>query len=151
MQRITIAIDDDLLDAVDALMRQRLYSSRSEAFRDILRERLGRDASAEPATPCVATLSYVYDHETRELAQRLIAAQHDRHDLTVASMHVHLDHGACLEVAVLRGTSADIKVFADSVTTQRGVRHGSLHLVPVTVTPPHRHGDDDSPHTHLRA
>ena len=78
MQRITIAIDDDLLDAVDALMRQRHYTSRSEAFRDILRESVGRDASAEPATPCVATLSYVYDHETRELAQRLISAQHDR-------------------------------------------------------------------------
>ncbi len=152
MQRITITIDDDLLAAVDGLMAQRGYASRSEACRDILRERLDHDAAASPATPCMATLSFVYDHETRALAQRLTHAQHDRHDLTVASMHVHLDHEACLEVAVLRGSAGEVAQFADALTTQRGVRHAALHLVPVKVTEPHHHhGSAATPHTHVTA
>ncbi len=152
MQRITITIDDDLLATVDGLMEQRGYTSRSEAFRDILRSTMNRDATASAHTPCVATLSYVYDHETRALAQRLTHAQHDRHDLTVASLHVHLDHDACLEVTVLRGPSGDVTQFADTLTTQRGVRHASLHMVPVLVSEQRlRHGDADEPHTHLTA
>ena len=38
MQRITITIDDDLLEAVDGLMARRGYASRSEAFRDLARD-----------------------------------------------------------------------------------------------------------------
>jgi CopG family transcriptional regulator, nickel-responsive regulator len=152
MQRITITIDDDLLAAVDGLMAQRGYASRSEAVRDLLRATVDRDAAAHAETPCVATLSYVFDHETRALAQRLMHAQHDRHDLTVASLHVHLDHDACLEVAVLRGASGEVAGFADALTTQRGVRHASLHMVPVTISETrHRHGAADASHTHLSA
>ena len=43
MQRITITIDDDLREQFDALIHQRGYSNRSEAFRDLLRDRLERE------------------------------------------------------------------------------------------------------------
>ncbi|MBN8901993.1 MAG: nickel responsive regulator [Rhodospirillales bacterium 69-11] len=152
MQRITITMDDELLAAVDALMARRGYASRSEAFRDIVRGMVDRDAAAAPDTPCVATLTYVYDHETRALAQRLTRAQHDRHDLMVANLHVHLDHEACLEIGVLRGTAGEVTQFADQLTTQRGVRHAALHVVPVTVREErHTHGGSAAPHTHLTA
>jgi CopG family nickel-responsive transcriptional regulator len=153
MQRITITIDDDLLAAVDRLAQRHQYASRSEAFRDLVREMMDREAAAAPETPCVAALSYVYDHATRELAQRLTQAQHERHDLAVANLHVHLDHGSCLEVALLRGASGEVRQFADSVTAQRGVRHACLHVVPVEVSQEHhRHGSGDAAaHAHLHA
>lgn len=131
MQRITITIEDELLAWVDGVMRRRGYASRSEALRDLVRESLGREAAAEDgAGPCVATLTYVYDHERRDLARRLTHVQHDHHDLNVATLHVHLGHDACLEVAVLRGTAAAVREMADVVVTQKGVRHGHLHVVP---------------------
>lgn len=37
MQRITITLDDDLLDTLDNLSQRRGYNNRSEAIRDILR------------------------------------------------------------------------------------------------------------------
>src|SRR5262245_23897791 len=70
MQRITITIDDDLLQAVDGLMSRRGYGSRSEAMRDIIREMVDRDRLAEPDADCVGALTFVYDHETRALARR---------------------------------------------------------------------------------
>ena len=132
MQRITISVDDELLGLVDALCTRRGYASRSEAIRDILRETQAREAAAgEGGARCVAALSYVYEHETRDLARRLTSAQHHHHDLSVATMHVHLDQEECLEVAVLKGTVAQVREFGDSLVTQRGVRLGHLHVVPV--------------------
>ena len=151
MQRITITIDDGLLTAVDALMARRGYTSRSEAFRDIVREMADREGAADPAAPCIATLGYVYDHHTRNLAGRLIHTQHDHHDLSVANLHVHLDHDACLEVAVLRGAAGSVSALADAMATQRGVRHARLHMIPVTVTDQHRHEPGAEAHRHLHA
>jgi CopG family transcriptional regulator, nickel-responsive regulator len=152
MQRVTITIDNDLLDAVDRLVDRRGYTNRSEAFRDILRRMIHRQEAADPAALCIATLSYVFDHSTRHLASRLTNTQHQHHDLTVASMHVHLDHEACLEVSVLRGSSAAVSSLADALANQRGVRHASLHMIPVQPSVgKHKHGNRSATHEHLHA
>ena len=150
MQRITITIDDDLLAVVDQLMQERGYTSRSEAIRDIVRERGSREQSQTPDQQCVATFSYVYDHATRDLARRVTQAHHDRHDLAVASLRVHLSHESCLESSVLRGNAHDIAAFADSLSSQRGVRHAQLHTIPVTLErSEHHHGHGKTSHDHL--
>ena len=106
MQRITISIDDELANAFDRYIDERGYGNRSEAVRDLIRDRLDDPANEPSATHhCVASLSYVYDHHERALAERMAAAQHAQHDLTVASMHVHLDHHNCLETVVLQGAT----------------------------------------------
>jgi CopG family nickel-responsive transcriptional regulator len=132
MQRVTMTIDDDLLAALDASVAARGYQGRSEAIRDILREALGAERQAAHRTQCVAALTYVYDHHKRNLAERLTDLQHDHHDLTVAAVHVHLDHETCLEVAVMKGRTGDVRALADEITSERGVRHGHLHIIPAT-------------------
>lgn len=152
MQRITITIDDDLMQAVDGLMSRRGYASRSEAFRDIVRDMLDRQSLDDPKAACIATLSYVFDHGTRDLASRLTRSHHDHHDMSVASMHVHLDHEACLEVCVLRGPSGAVTAYADTLATQRGVRHAHLHVIPVKVsTALHTHEGEAAEHGHFHA
>jgi CopG family transcriptional regulator, nickel-responsive regulator len=96
-----------------------------------------------------AALVYVYDHESRALAKRLTRAFHDHHDLSLATMHVHLDHESCLEVAILRGAMNDIRHFAAHVSSERGVRHGKLVAVPVEVeAATHAHGGRGRRHLH---
>jgi CopG family nickel-responsive transcriptional regulator len=149
MERITITIDDDLLAAIDNLIEHRGYPSRSEAIRELVREAATRDYTSRGDAPCVAALSYVYDHSARDLSQRLVNAQHDHHDLSIATTHVHFDHDSCLEVAILRGSSSAIQKMADGLTAQRGVRHASLNIIPLKSSgKPHRHGPGGVPHTH---
>ncbi|MDO9710191.1 nickel-responsive transcriptional regulator NikR [Paracraurococcus lichenis] len=152
MQRVTITIDDDLLATVDALVERKGYASRSEAIRDLLRAETDRAATLAEASPCVAVLSYVYDHEARELARRLTGTHHAHHDLGIASLHVHLDHDTCLEVAVLRGPAGAVRRFADAVTSETGVRHHALHVVPARIEEGrHDHGGGTHRHGHIRA
>jgi CopG family nickel-responsive transcriptional regulator len=150
MQRITITIDDDLLQAVDELMQRRGYGSRSEAIRDIVRDMHDRDRLAEPDADCVGAFTFVFDHEVRDLARRVTTAHHDRHDLSVASVHVHLNHHSCLEVSILRGPLRDVRAFSDAVASQRGVRNASLHVIPADiVTEDHVHGGGATTHKHV--
>ena len=43
MQRVTITLDDDLLETLDSLSQRRGYNNRSEAIRDILRGALAQE------------------------------------------------------------------------------------------------------------
>lgn len=70
MQRVTLTLDDDLLAALDALSARRGYHNRSEAVRDILRDALNQDPPSPESRRGYAVLSYVYEHEKRELASR---------------------------------------------------------------------------------
>ena len=45
MQRVTITLDDDLLETLDSLSQRRGYNNRSEAIRDILRSALAQEAT----------------------------------------------------------------------------------------------------------
>lgn len=135
MQRFTISIEDELAEAFNAWIAQHRYGNRSEAIRDLLRERLSSELQEGNAEAhCAATVSYVYNHHERELSRRLTAQQHAHHDLTVSTLHVHLDHDHCLEVAVLRGPLAEVRTEALGLVAQRGVHHGNVHVVPLEAS-----------------
>lgn len=131
MNRITITIDDDLMVELDRMIVQRGYSNRSEAIRDLARAGMKEMYVASgDLQECVGVLSYVYDHEARDLAKRLTQSHHHHHDISVASLHVHLDADRCLEVSILKGQTSGVRQFADSITAQRAVTHGELKLIP---------------------
>ncbi|HYD65834.1 nickel-responsive transcriptional regulator NikR [Azospirillum sp.] len=154
MERVTVSLDEDLLAQFDELIRRRGYANRSEAVRDLIRAELEAERLAHgQAQHCIASLSYVFNHHERELARRLTQAQHDHHDLTLSTMHVHLDHDNCMEVTVLRGPTDAVRAFADSLTAERGVRHGQLNIVPADINVSHHHSHahgerDHSGHGH---
>lgn len=132
MQRITITIDDDLMAELDRMIEVKGYQNRSEALRDLARSGLQLAAEEEGhLETCVGVLSYTYDHGARDLARKLTTSHHDHHDISVASMHVHLDHDRCLEVSILKGRTRDVRHFADHVTAERHVTHGTLAVLPL--------------------
>lgn len=140
MERFTISLDGELAKAFDALIAERGYRNRSEAVRDLLRAQLEQWRQTRDETQhCVANLSYVYNHHERELAERLMTLQHAHHDLLVSTLHAHLDHENCIESVLLRGATADVRRFAETLIAERGVRHGKLNLVAVEIDQRHTH------------
>ncbi len=160
MERFTISLEQDLAADFDRLIRERGYTNRSEAVRDMLRAALERHRmDRDDGAHCVASLSYVFGHHERELADRLTALQHAHHDLCVSTTHVHLDHDDCLETLLLRGPTAAVRGFADALVAERGVRHGQLNLITVEVSGrgakyAHAHAQGTHghahPHVHLK-
>ncbi len=143
LSRIGVAIDGDLLEQFDRLISERGYGSRSEAFRDLIRDALINQASGSDDTTVVGTITLVYDHRQRLLSDRLTAAQHEFHHAMLSTLHVHLDHDSCLEVVVVRGKAGQVRRVADMLISMKGVKHGRLTLTsPGTAAAhhPHRRG-----------
>jgi len=124
--RFGISIDDRLLGRFDNLIADKGYVNRSEAIRDLIRNALVEEEWAREDEEAVGTVSLVFDHHTRDLADKLTEHQHSHHQEIVSALHVHLDAHHCLEVVVLKGKSGDIKRLADELIGTKGVKHGKL-------------------------
>lgn len=130
--RFTVSLEPALAAEFSAFLARKGYDNRSEAVRDLIREALTRDRLEHaPEGACVGVLSYLYDHHERELAKRLTEVQHDHHDLSVTTLHMHLDHDTCVETALLRGRAQDVLAFGETVMSRPGIQHGRLHRIPL--------------------
>jgi CopG family nickel-responsive transcriptional regulator len=126
LTRISISLEENLLLAFDDHLASKGYGTRSEAVRDLIRDRLIRDEARKQSGEVVAIVSMVFDHQARELASRLIDKQHNHHDLVIATLHVHLSQRHCLEVSVLRGNAKDVMHLGDELLATKGVLHGEI-------------------------
>ncbi len=150
LERISVSLDQGLVEQFEGYLQARGYSNRSEAIRDLIRDKLEQERiEQEVASHCIGTLTYVFNHEERELARRLTHVQHHHHDVAVSTLHVHLDHDNCLETVVLNGPTAQVEAFANAIISESGVRHGKLNLIPVEHQhQSHSHGADSHGHVH---
>lgn len=138
--RMSVAIPKDLLEQLDRLAERRgIMTNRSEVVRDLVREKLVEEDVADPAAEVVGSVTMVYDHHLPGVTQRLDEIQHEHLDVVVSKMHVHLDHGACLETIAVRGTSDEVHALADKLLGTKGVRHGKLVCVAAESGEEHCH------------
>lgn len=124
--RFGVSLETELLEKFDSIIKKRGYKSRSEAVRDLIRERLVSEEWKEEEKETIGILGLVFSHETRELTEALTKLQHEYLDLIISSTHIHLDKHNCLEVIVLRGKSHLIKKISDQFLSTRSVKHGKL-------------------------
>ena len=126
LTRFGISIDARLAEKFDRLIEAKGYLNRSEAVRDLVRKALVEMRWENSNEDAVGTVTIVYDHDKRELSEKLTGMQHRYYHSIISSMHIHLDHHNCLEVLVIKGKSREIQKIADSIIGTKGVKHGNL-------------------------
>jgi CopG family nickel-responsive transcriptional regulator len=149
LSRIGIALDSDLLNRFDRHITRQGYTSRSEAFRDLIRDKLVAEKTAEPNATVVGTVTLIYDHHAHGVTDKLTDLQHAHHQLVVSTSHAHLDHDSCLEVLIVHGKSAEVETFAGRLISLKGVQHGRLVTSVAEPEPRHDHANGHKhPHKH---
>ncbi|MCD6540442.1 nickel-responsive transcriptional regulator NikR [Candidatus Bipolaricaulota bacterium] len=133
--RFGVSMEEGLLARFDALIRELGYSNRSEAIRDLVRERLVRH-EWEAGEEVVGVIVLLYEHHKRELPDALIDLQHRHHRLVIATMHVHLDADNCLEILAVRGPGPELQRLAEHLRSLKGVKHGQLAVTSTGRTLP---------------
>jgi CopG family nickel-responsive transcriptional regulator len=128
LERVSITIEKDLLDRFDALVERAGHGNRSEAIRDLIRDRLIEEEWSRGKGEAVATVTLVYNHNERRVGDRLIEAGHAHHHEIIATTHIHLDHDHCLEIVAMKGKRENLRRIADELIGLRGVLHGKLSL-----------------------
>jgi CopG family nickel-responsive transcriptional regulator len=125
--RFGISIDKALLDKFDHSIQRKGYTSRSEAFRDLIRQELIKKEWAE-GRDVAGAITFIYDHHRRDLLYRIVEIQHDFQKVVISTQHIHLDHHNCLEILAVRGSSKEVLELADLLKSVKGVRHGTLSM-----------------------
>jgi len=132
MPVISISITSDLRRRLDAFMKEKGYSSRSEAIRDAVRASLAEyDLSRLEKGWVTATITTICDYNRHEVDERLTRLRHDYDELVTNNMHIHLGKEYCLEIFVAQGEVEDVLSFIGRIRAMRGIQQVKYTLVPL--------------------
>lgn len=127
LARLSISLEEPLLEKLEALVKESGYENRSEFIRDLVRSRLV-SKEWEKDEEAIGTVTLVYNHNSRQLSGRLTGLQHHHHHAILATTHVHLSHDICAEMIMARGRAGDIRRIADLLRQEKGVLHVELSM-----------------------
>jgi CopG family nickel-responsive transcriptional regulator len=128
LKRFGVSMEAGLLEVFDRLIAEKGYENRSEAIRDLIRDRIVNEQWDAGEDETAGTVTLVYSHDVKELTESLTDLQHHHHAAILSTMHLHLDEHLCLEVLVVKGKSGEIRSLADRLIGIKGVMHGKLAL-----------------------
>jgi CopG family nickel-responsive transcriptional regulator len=123
--RFSVSIEPELLEKFNSMLEEKGYANRSEAVRDLIREKIVEEKWKKGGN-VIGSLTLVYDHEVRGVADKLTDLQHVYSENVVSSMHVHLSERSCMEILVIKGDAAVVKKISEELLSSRGVKHGKL-------------------------
>ncbi len=127
-KRFGVSVPPDLLEKFDEKIEEKMYTNRSEAIRDLIRDFLVEEKWEDPDEDVYGSLTLVFDHERHGISDRLTDIQHQDHTHIVSTMHIHLDKHNCMETMAIKGKAKDVKKIADRLICTKGVKHGKLMM-----------------------
>lgn len=125
MPVVSFSLSDKLMERFSEILAERGYSSKSEAFREAIRDYIVEyEWTRELGESAVAVITVLYARETpKSLVSDL---QHEYEDVVQALMHVHLDNVNCLEVFIAKGNGKRIGELIDKIKPIKGVKQVKL-------------------------
>lgn len=123
MTVISITLPNELLKKFDQFMKMRGYYSRSEAFRDAIRNLIAESEIAKMETENVAaTIMITCDYARRDIDLRITEVRHEFDDVVVENVHRHIDEKYCLEIFIAEGKNERIVDLIGRVRGMRGIQ-----------------------------
>ncbi|MCY3020597.1 MAG: nickel-responsive transcriptional regulator NikR [Planctomycetota bacterium] len=131
--RFGISIPAALLKKFDQHLLEKNQQNRSDAIRDLIRDRLVQVAWSDGKGDQVATVTLVYDGQSSDVHRRLAECKRAMGTHLMSVLHVRLSPRQELEVLVLRGPVTNVRVEAEGVLAVKGILHGKPVLTALTA------------------
>ncbi len=125
--RFGVSIEEDLLDKYDSIIAES-YNNRSEAIRDLIRDRIVEEKKRSSEEEVIGSLTLLFNHHQRELTEKMLKIQHDYPHIFKSNLHMHVSHDFCLEVIIMKGEARLLREAANRLIGLKGVHHGKLTL-----------------------
>ena len=123
MTVISITLPNELLQKFDEFMKMRGYYSRSEAFRDAIRNLIAESEVSKMETENVAaTIMITCDYARRDIDLRITEVRHEFDDVVVENVHRHIDEKYCLEIFIAEGKNERILDLIGRIRGMRGIQ-----------------------------
>ncbi|MGP8022570.1 MAG: nickel-responsive transcriptional regulator NikR [Methanobacterium sp.] len=133
VERVGVSFEPELLEKFDELIKNKGYTNRSEAIRDLIRKSIIEAGIESDNENVIGTLTIIYDHDVGDVTNQLQHFQHLHLSDIIATTHVHMEKHTCLEVLVLRGKTKNVGKLADHIRAIKGVKHGDLVITKSSI------------------
>jgi len=129
---VSITLPGELLRKFDDFIKTRGYYSRSEAFRDAIRNTIAESEVAKMETGNVATtLMITCDYERKDVDLKIGEIRHEFDDVVVENVHRHIGQKYCLEVFIAEGNYQRILDLIGRIRGMRGIQQVKAMIMPL--------------------
>lgn len=126
IKRFGVSMEEEILKEFDRIIEKIGYKTRSEAIKDLVRKKILEEKVKEGKEEVIGILGIIYNHEVREVEDKLTSFEHKNYKKILTNSHIHLDKKNCLEVKVLKGKIEKIKKISEKIISTRGVKYGEI-------------------------
>lgn len=126
--RISVSLPPDVCTALDGLVIQRGFESRSQAITSMITESLIELSIEAGNAVMTGTITLFYNQSKNNLLSRLADLKREHIDEVIGSLQVQLEHDHIMEVILIQGPAAILQEITNSFVTCKGVKGGKLTL-----------------------
>ncbi len=137
VSRISVSLPKPMLSALDAMVTERGFASRSQAITDMLHQSLTDHQRRVGDDIMVGIVTLYYDNSVPGLQKQLADLQFRHIDEVISSLHVHLAHNQTMEVVLVQGPASALQAIADAMISRRGIMSGKMQLIAAVIPPLH--------------
>jgi len=123
--RFGVSLEQDLLDALDAFVRDNSYANRSQAIRALIEKNI-----VEKKWMCnshvAGAIVLVYDPKKNDIAGNLLEIQQVNSTLILSTQRFFRKNNLCLEIVAVEGTAQQLTKLSDEIISLKGMTHGKL-------------------------
>lgn len=125
--RISISLEEELLERFDRLSGQEGFPTRSEAIKHLICSAFVRREWADGQL-VAGVITIIYDHHKMSILQKIVDAQHHCGEIVICSQHAHLDHDNCMENIIVRGKVEEVRQLHRDLSSIKGMKHTVLSM-----------------------
>jgi len=140
VRRVTVSMPDETFQALDRLVTERGFDSRSQAIAEMIHGEAAEHLGKIGTEVMAGTLTLVYDESKSSLLRDLSRICREHIAEVISSQHVLLEESHVLEVILMQGPARSLRQIANELVTCKGVKSAHLTLTPHLIPPLHAKG-----------
>lgn len=133
MPVVSISIPSKLLNQVESLVKQGGYFSKSEVFRDAVRELISQTSAErrQKSVKVVGVLVIIGDHNDAQAVQQVNRIRHEFDDVVDESTHRHIGGHYFIEHLTMAGAQSRVIQLTRRIRGIRGISQVKLATLPI--------------------
>lgn len=137
LRRVTISMGEDTFQALDRLVTERGFDSRSQAISEMIHQQAAEHLGKIGTQIMAGTLTMIYDESKSSLLRDLARVCREHITEVISSQHILLEDDHVLEVLLMQGPANTLRQIANELVTCKGVKSTHLALTPHLLPPLH--------------
>ncbi len=125
--RFGVSLENELLEALDAFVKENMFPNRSQAIRQLIEKNL-----VEKKWKCnnivAGAVILIYNFRKHDILERLAEIKIISASEIISTQNFFISEDKMLEIIVVKGQSYKLTELSDKLISIKGIEHGKLTM-----------------------